>query len=106
VNKKTAPPLPMLYTITQAARVLGFSDKQTWRMVAARELPSIRLGGKDYVPRLALESMLQQVPSVSAAEAIANLAKKAVASGYRAERVEIDETETRGGTPPGSGEPE
>jgi excisionase family DNA binding protein len=81
-----------MYSIPQTARLL-FGDppkpKKVWRMVAAHEIPSVRVGGKTYIPRVELEAWLAQLPSVSANEAITNLGQRALIAGLRAERTEV-----------------
>jgi hypothetical protein len=53
----------------------------------------VRLGSKVFVPRAALESLLQQLPGTTVAEAIRRLAARGIVAGYPAERVEIDDAE-------------
>lgn len=92
-----APPPALLYTFPQTARLLFDppSAKKVRRMVAARELPSITLGGKTYIPRRELEVFLQSLPTVTAAEAITNLGQRAIIAGLRAERVLVDDGDER-----------
>ena len=84
-----ARPLPLLYSVTTASRLLGLSRRVVSRMIAQRELPSVQLG-KTYVPRLELEKYLQSLPTISSAEAIANLGRRITAMGRRAERIEVE----------------
>jgi excisionase family DNA binding protein len=88
------PDPPLLYRPSAVARLLGISAKLARAMIARRELPSVRLGSHVFVPRAALEALLQQLPGTTVAEAIRRLAARGiVAGGHRPEVVEIDESE-------------
>jgi excisionase family DNA binding protein len=59
------PPLALdraTYTIEQAARVLGISRNLAYACARAGEIPTIKLGGRLVVPKLALERMLEALP--------------------------------------------
>lgn len=58
---------PLVYSVPQAAEVLGVSDWLVRRMIARGELPSARLGFKRVVvPHRALEEYLNgQAPSAA-----------------------------------------
>lgn len=91
-----SPPLPLLYSVPRAARLIGFSERTVWRMVAAEEIPSVRIGGsKVYIPRLALEQWLSSLPGVSASQALDNCAKRGLIEGMRPERIDVTAEEDR-----------
>jgi excisionase family DNA binding protein len=92
---RAAKPEPLLLKPSTVATMLSVSPKVVRRMLAAGELPSMRLGGKLFVPRAAFESFLQQLPGVSTAEALRNLGKRALVAGIRPEMVEVDDQERR-----------
>lgn len=48
----------LVFTVTETAEMLGISRALAYELVARRELPSIRLGRRIVVPRLALERLV------------------------------------------------
>jgi excisionase family DNA binding protein len=52
----TAP----LLSVTEAAAVLGISRRTAYTLVQARQVPSIRLGGRIKVPAAALDEWLAE----------------------------------------------
>lgn len=46
------------YTVPEAARKLGIGRNSAYEAVRSGEIPSIRIGGRILVPRLALDRML------------------------------------------------
>jgi excisionase family DNA binding protein len=53
-------------TVDEAAQVLGISRALAYELVARRELPSLRLGGRIVIPRRALELLISQATSETA----------------------------------------
>jgi excisionase family DNA binding protein len=51
------------YDVDEAARILGIGRSAAYEAVRRGEIPSIRLGKRVVVPRLALEKMLGRVSS-------------------------------------------
>jgi excisionase family DNA binding protein len=52
------------YDVDEAARILGIGRSAAYEAVRRGEIPSIRLGKRVVVPRMALEKMLEgRVPS-------------------------------------------
>jgi excisionase family DNA binding protein len=48
----------LTYTVEQAAKLLGIGRNQGYEAAASGQIPSIRIGKRILVPRLALEAML------------------------------------------------
>ncbi len=57
---------PMTYKVEEAAKLLRIGRNQAYDAVANGEIPSIRIGKRILVPRIALERMLA-VPSKAVA---------------------------------------
>jgi excisionase family DNA binding protein len=53
--------LPLVYTVTQTATLLGISRTHAYELVARGELAHVRLGRRIVVPRHALERLLDVV---------------------------------------------
>ena len=49
-----------VWTVSEAARVLGISRAHAYELVARRELPHLRLGRRIVIPRQALDELLEQ----------------------------------------------
>jgi excisionase family DNA binding protein len=49
---------PMTYKVEEAAKLLRIGRNQAYDAVACGEIPSIRIGKRILVPRVALERML------------------------------------------------
>jgi excisionase family DNA binding protein len=49
LKKKSFDALPLLLPVPQAAKMLGISRASAYRLAAAGELPSRRLGGRIYI---------------------------------------------------------
>jgi excisionase family DNA binding protein len=49
---------PLTYTVEQAAELLGIGRNQAYEATSTGEIPSIRIGKRILVPRVALETML------------------------------------------------
>jgi excisionase family DNA binding protein len=49
---------PLTFTVIQTAKLLGLGRNQTYEAVQRGEIPSIRIGKRILIPRLALEAML------------------------------------------------
>lgn len=49
MNSNTFDALPLLLPVPQAAELLGISRASAYRLAAAGELPSRRLGGRIYI---------------------------------------------------------
>jgi excisionase family DNA binding protein len=61
---------PMLYTVTQVARLTGFSRTKTYALVKGRRIPSIIVEGRIRVLRSALLAWItQHVQATEAARA-------------------------------------
>ena len=50
----------LTYTVEEAAKLLRIGRNQAYEAVASGQLPSIRIGKRILVPRVALEQMLAQ----------------------------------------------
>lgn len=48
---------PLLVAVPDAARLLGIGTTFAWEMVRAGDLPSVKLGRRVLVPRVALERL-------------------------------------------------
>ena len=46
------------YTVVEAARVLGISREVAYRAVSTGEIPSVRIGKRILIPRVALDRLL------------------------------------------------
>ncbi|WP_345417862.1 helix-turn-helix domain-containing protein [Pseudonocardia xishanensis] len=51
--------LPILLTVSAAARILGISRAAAYRYVESGVLPSKRLGGRIYIPRDRLRELVE-----------------------------------------------
>jgi excisionase family DNA binding protein len=49
---------PWVFTVAQTAELLGLGRNQTYEAVQRGDIPSIRIGKRILVPRIALEAML------------------------------------------------
>jgi excisionase family DNA binding protein len=47
--------------VDEAAKLLGLSRNATYAAVAAKQIPSLRIGRRIVIPRAALERMLEAV---------------------------------------------
>ena len=47
-----------VWTVSEAARLLGISRAHAYELVARRELPHLRLGRRIVIPRQALDELL------------------------------------------------
>ena len=52
---------PITYTVPEAAKLLRIGRNQGYEAVRSGELPSIKIGKRILVPRVALERMLSKV---------------------------------------------
>jgi excisionase family DNA binding protein len=59
--------LPLVYTVTQTATLLGISRIHAYELVARGDLEHVRLGRRIVVPRHALEELLNRPAARSAA---------------------------------------
>jgi len=50
----------MTFDVDEAAKILGLSRNAAYAAVAIGQIPSIRLGRRIVVPRIALERLLEQ----------------------------------------------
>lgn len=50
----------MTMTVEQAAKALGLSRSLAYEAVRTGELPSLRIGGRILIPRVALEELLKR----------------------------------------------
>jgi len=50
----------LTYSIEEAAAVLGMSKWSAYRLAKTGELPTVRLGGKLYVPKAQLANLLAE----------------------------------------------
>ena len=48
-------------SVKETAAALGASVASVWRWIRERELPSVKIGGRVFVPRHALRRRLEQV---------------------------------------------
>jgi len=52
--------LPLVYTVTQTATLLGISRTHAYELVARGDLAHVRLGRRIVIPRDALEQLLNR----------------------------------------------
>jgi excisionase family DNA binding protein len=57
---------PMTYTVEEAAKLLRIGRNQAYEAAKSRELPTIRIGKRILVPRVALEQMLTKASAAAA----------------------------------------
>jgi excisionase family DNA binding protein len=53
---------PLLFSVPQVAKLIGFSRTKTYELVQARKIPSILVEGKTRVTRAALEAWIGGQP--------------------------------------------
>lgn len=58
------------YRVVEAAEVLGLSRAKTYSLVAAGELPSVKLGGRLLVPAGALRERVNQLMAAGSDSAL------------------------------------
>ncbi|MGZ3598813.1 MAG: helix-turn-helix domain-containing protein [Ktedonobacterales bacterium] len=66
IREGTGPPLPLLLTIGEAARLLSLSRAQTYRLIQRGELSTVHIGRAARVTRDALVAYVAQLDSRSA----------------------------------------
>ena len=59
--------LPLVYTVTQTAVLLGISRTHAYELVARGDLTHVRLGRRIVIPRHALEQLLNRPAAPPAA---------------------------------------
>jgi excisionase family DNA binding protein len=57
---------PMTYTVEEAAKLLRIGRNQAYEAAKSRELPTIKIGKRILVPRVALEQMLTKASAAAA----------------------------------------
>jgi excisionase family DNA binding protein len=57
---------PMLLSVTQVAKLIGFSRTKTYEMVQAGKIPSIIVEGRTRITRKALDAWIEQQPRLMA----------------------------------------
>src|SRR4051794_3938031 len=57
------PVQPLTYSVVKAAELLGVGRNQAYEAVRTGEIPSIRIGKRILVPRIALENLLKEAAS-------------------------------------------
>lgn len=55
----------LTYTVHEAAHALGISTRLVYKLAAAGELPSLRLGQRVLIPAKALDAMVQRAAEVA-----------------------------------------
>jgi excisionase family DNA binding protein len=55
----------LVWTVEEAAQVLGISRTHAYELVARGELASVRLGRRIVVPKHAIDTLLTQPPAAS-----------------------------------------
>ena len=55
------------YSVEEAGRILGYSRNTAYEAARRGELPTIRLGRKIRVPKVALQRLLETAPTSQAA---------------------------------------
>jgi excisionase family DNA binding protein len=48
----------LTYSVSEAAQILGISERHAWKSVRQGDLPSFRLGGRVLIPRARLQDLL------------------------------------------------
>lgn len=48
----------LAYGVKEAARKIGISTSKLWGMIAAREIPCVRLGGRTLIRRVDIDTLL------------------------------------------------
>lgn len=56
---KTEAPKRRTYTVMEAGEILGLSRESAYKAAKAGDLPTIKIGKRVLVPRVALERMLE-----------------------------------------------
>jgi excisionase family DNA binding protein len=56
----------MTYTVAEAAKLLRIGRNQAYEAINARELPSVKIGRRILIPRVALEQMLAKSSAIAA----------------------------------------
>jgi excisionase family DNA binding protein len=51
---------PLLYSVTQVAKLIGFSRTKTYELVQASKIPSIQIEGRTRITREALEAWIER----------------------------------------------
>jgi hypothetical protein len=59
-------------TVKDVAQILGRTEKAIWLMVSRQQLPYRKFGARMVFSAAELQSFLDRLPGVSAAEALAN----------------------------------
>lgn len=54
----------LTYTVREAAQVLGIGKDLAYQLIKSGELPSVKLGGRLVVPKIALERLLERAGEV------------------------------------------
>lgn len=54
------PDAKLTYTVEQAAQLLGIGRNQAYEAARSGEMPSVKIGKRILVPRVALERMLSK----------------------------------------------
>jgi excisionase family DNA binding protein len=60
MRHSTADIEPLLFSVPQVAKLIGFSRTKTYELVQSRKIPSIMVEGKTRVTRKALETWIGQ----------------------------------------------
>lgn len=58
----SAPVQPLLFSVTQLARMIGFSRSKAYQLVREGKIPSITVEGRTRVTRDALDKWIDQQP--------------------------------------------
>lgn len=50
---------PLAYSVSEAATIMRVSTNTVYRLVAKGEIPSVRIGGRVFIPRAKLEKIYE-----------------------------------------------
>ena len=59
-SRKQAAPEPVLLTVPETARLLGFGERMVWSLVRRGDLASVKIGGARRVHRAEVTRMLTE----------------------------------------------
>lgn len=60
-NVPSAPPVTLMLTVADAARALSISEPVMWRLIARKEIPSVKVGRSRRILVSALEAYAEKL---------------------------------------------
>lgn len=64
--KQALPLIPLLYTLEQAARLLGYHSRTIYRMIDNKEVRAVRIRHRWMIPHEALTEYINTLPTNNA----------------------------------------